>query len=86
MDIYNYWVDNNGAGHRIEDMDDAYLYSCLKTVEKWKKTHRNYTVDDLDDEDLKEITKTGSKAWCVINAQKYIDAFEVELAAREATE
>ena len=86
MDIYEYWIDNNGVGHKIQDMDNAYLERCLTSVEKWQKTHRNYTADDLDEEDLKEITKTGSKAWCVINAQKYIDVLEVELAAREAIE
>lgn len=86
MSIYDFWIDGTGKAHKISEMDTDYIYNCLSQIERMGHTWRMCKVEELSDEDLSKLVQTGTKAWYVVNAQKYVDAFEIELAVREAIE
>lgn len=86
MSLYDFWIDGQGNAHRISQMDTQYIENCLSQIEKMGNMWRILSADNLKNDELSEMTKVGSKAWYLVNAQEYIDAFNIELAIRKGVE
>ena len=82
MDLYDVWIDGNGEIHRISDMDDSYIQSCLRQLYKWKSNWSEITLEELSTAEKRRVADVGMKAWFVINGQKYIDVLEREMQER----
>ncbi len=78
-----YWFDADEKAHLICKMETEHIKKCLRWLETLKATWRNYTIEDLTEEEMKHKNNVGQLAWFLIHGADYEEVFLEELKERD---
>lgn len=81
--MYEFWFDSSGKAHDISRMDTGYIMNCLNMLNNMLSSWRGIIPEQLNNEELRDKSVVGTKAWFVFYGIGYIDSFCAEIDRRK---